>query len=578
MPRTTTIACLCFAMLATASRTAGEDLRNIDTGRRIPDQGYCDQPYVVVTGDGHWLCTLTTGPGHEGQGGQHVVSTISSDRGKTWSPLVDIEPTDGPEASWVVPLVTPGGRVYAFYTYNGDKVYQLPGEEKKIRADVHGWYAMKYSDDHGKTWSAQRYRIPMRATECDRTNDWQGRVQMFWGIDKPKVDDGAVYFAFTKLGRYFLAEGEGWLYRSDNLLTEPHVDRIRWQLLPDGERGIRAPEFGSVQEEHNLVPLGDGRLFCVYRTTMGYPCHVYSSDGGRTWTKPEPMTYTPGGQTVKQNRACPKLWRCANGKFLFWYHLHDGRSYSDRNPAWITGGTVVDGKIHWSQAEILLYHDDPKTRMSYPDLIEQDGRYFVTETQKTVARVHEIDKTLLEGLWSQGTVKTVARKGLLLEATAGKTQLPGTLDVAQCGGLSLDLWLSLGDLSAGQSLIDTRKADGRGIALTTTDRGTLEIRLSDGTTQATWDCDPGRLKPGKRHHVVATMDAGPRIITFVIDGRLCDGGTSRRFGWGRFRGALGDVGGSGEVRVAPAVESLRLYRRYLRTSEAVGNFHAEKDA
>ncbi len=42
--------------------------------------------------------------------------------------------------------------------------------------------------------------------------------------------------------------------------------------------------------------------------------------------------------------------------------------------------------------------------MSYPDLIEQDGRYWITETQKTVARVHSVDPELLEGLWKQGTV------------------------------------------------------------------------------------------------------------------------------------------------------------------------------
>src|SRR5262249_27159037 len=31
------------------------DPRDIRTGHPIPDEGYCDQPYVVVTDDGHWL-------------------------------------------------------------------------------------------------------------------------------------------------------------------------------------------------------------------------------------------------------------------------------------------------------------------------------------------------------------------------------------------------------------------------------------------------------------------------------------------------------------------------------------------
>jgi hypothetical protein len=72
---------------------------DIRSGHEIPSEGYCDQPYVVKLPDGTWLCTMTTGKGHEGQGGQHVVSTRSPDRGKSWEPHVDIESADGPEAS-----------------------------------------------------------------------------------------------------------------------------------------------------------------------------------------------------------------------------------------------------------------------------------------------------------------------------------------------------------------------------------------------------------------------------------------------------------------------------------------------
>jgi hypothetical protein len=102
------------------------DARNIKTGWTIPDEGYCDQPYVVVTDDGQWLCVMTTGKGVEGQSGQHIVSTRSADRGRTWSEHVAIEPADGPEASWVMPLKVPGGRVYACYTYNADNLRAIP--------------------------------------------------------------------------------------------------------------------------------------------------------------------------------------------------------------------------------------------------------------------------------------------------------------------------------------------------------------------------------------------------------------------------------------------------------------------
>jgi hypothetical protein len=566
---------------STSPLARGEDPRNIRTGLQIPDQGYCDQPYVVITRDGNWLCALTTGPGHEGAGGQHVACTISTDKGQTWSELIDIEPATGPEASWVVPLVTPSGRVYAFYTYNGDRVNTLDG--RKIRADMLGWYAFRYSDDNGRTWSAQRHRLPMRVTACDRGNDWQGEVQIFWGICKPLVVGSDVYFSFTKLGKYMLDLGEGWVYRSTNLLSEPDVSKIHWELLPDGDHGIRADQFGSVQEEHNLAALSDGALYCVYRTTTGYPCHTYSNDGGRTWEKPRHMTYSPGGRRIKTPRACPKVWRTEDGKFLFWFHNHSGRSYQDRNPVWISGGIEKNGRIHWSEPEILLYDDDPKVRMSYPDLIQQDGRFWVTETQKTIARIHELDKTLLQGTWNQGHGNTVTRDGLVLELDQGQLKprevpLAAALDVAQTGGLTLDAWVRFDDLSPGQILVDSHAPDKRGFVLMTTDDGTVRIGLSDGKTKAAWDCDPGLLQTGKTHHIVAILDAGPKIITFLIDGVLCDGGDGRQYGWGRYQGDLRDVSGSGKLRIAPKLqgklESLRVYSRYLRTSEAIANYHA----
>jgi hypothetical protein len=88
----------------------GQDAREITTGRVIPDEFYADQPYVVKTDDGAWLCVMTTGGGHEGEGGQHVISLRTTDRGKTWEKAVDVEPASGPEASYAVMLKVPSGR------------------------------------------------------------------------------------------------------------------------------------------------------------------------------------------------------------------------------------------------------------------------------------------------------------------------------------------------------------------------------------------------------------------------------------------------------------------------------------
>ena len=82
------------------------------------------------------------------------------------------------------------------------------------------------------------------------------------------------------------------------------------------------------------------------------------------------------------------------------------------------------------------------------------------------------------------------------------------------------------------------------------------------------------IQAGKLHHVVITVDGGPKIITFVVDGVLGDGGDQRQFGWGRFSPTLRTPNGSPTLKIAGAVRSLRVYNRPLRTSEAVGNFHA----
>ncbi len=575
------------------------DPRDIRTGFEIPDEGYCDQPYVVITKDGNWLCLLTTAGGHEGDDASHVVSTISSDQGRTWSELVELEPTEGPPSVYSLPVVDDNGRVYAFYDYNGDG-FKCPG-----RSDCVGWFVYKYSDDHGRTWSKERYRLPMRMTAVDRTNTFDGEVQIFWGIGKPITFDGTMMFAFSKCGKYLIDRSEGWFYRSDNILTETDPAKIEWQLLPDGDVGLKHPDYGDVQAEQNIVPMNDGSIYCMYRTAGNHPCHAYSRDGGHTWTMPEYATYTPGGRRFKNSRACPRVFKTSNGKYLFWFHYHGAHkvAYKGRNPAWLSGGIEKDGFIYWSQPEIVLFDLDagnclfdsttgmpgPGGGMSYPDLVEQDGRYWITETQKTVARVHPIDPTLLEGLWNQGTVKTVAERGLVLDL--GPEQLapeklkqdarfamPKLPNLAEGGGFTIEFWIKPGDFAAGQVLLDSRDDMGRGVLVETAEHGSLRIEASDGTHAGFWACDRGVLTPDAWHHVAIIVDGAPDVISFVIDGTLCDGGEESIYGWGRFTPALGDVNGAAELRIVPStsrqLKRLRIYDRYLRTSEAVGNFHA----
>ncbi|MCX6908253.1 MAG: hypothetical protein NTY01_09445, partial [Verrucomicrobia bacterium] len=210
-------------------------------------------------------------------------------------------------------------------------------------------------------------------------------------------------------------------------------------------------------------------------------------------------------------------------------------------------------------------------------------------------RVHEIPAALVNGLFNQFSSKTVATNSLSLNLPAGKPmpkeapmpKLPtltfrdtkradhGCKDAR--AGFSLDLWLQLDSLKAGQAILDSRDESGRGILVSTTDAGTIQITLNDGRSESSWDSDKGAVKAGKPQHVVITVDGGPKIITFVVNGILCDGGDKRQFGWGRFSPNLRTPTGAATLKIALSVSSLRVYGRALRTSEAVGNFRAGKE-
>src|SRR5690606_24998856 len=141
--------------------------------------------------------------------------------GRTWSPLIDIEPHGPPESSWVMPLLIPplpapgpdesaastapierrppAGRVYAFYVYNADNLREVEAstEYARKRVDTLGHYVFRYSDDGGQTWSPERYRVPIRTFDIDRENPYGGDVQFLWGVGKPMIHDGAAYIGLS---------------------------------------------------------------------------------------------------------------------------------------------------------------------------------------------------------------------------------------------------------------------------------------------------------------------------------------------------------------------------------------------
>ena len=609
--------CIALPRIQWAAAGPVPDARHIDNGHRIYSVTYADQPYIVGLDDGTWLCCATVGSGREGQQGQHVVTFRSQDRGRTWSEPVAVEPPDGPEASYAVMLKVPRGRVYIFYNHNTDNIRQVKADRPAYpdgwcrRVDSLGYFVFKYSDDGGRSWSRDRHAIAVREFDIDRNNAYQGRIRFFWNVGKAFAHAGSGYVPLTKVGGFgegFFTSNEGVLLRSDNILAETDPERIRWETLPEGDIGLRTPPGGGpVAGEQSYTVLSDGSLYCVYRSIDGHPVYTYSRDGGRSWDPPNYKRFADG-RLMKHPRAANFAWRASNGKYLYWFHNHGGRfitehpdrptmAYRDRNPAWLCGGVErdsPDGKvIAWTQPEIALYHDDPYTRMSYPDFVEVSGKYYISETEKAIARIHEIEPELLAGLWNQfdstgratsGTILELPSPGEGMPADTAMPRLPamrvrdGHRSRPSRAGFTVEVWFRLRRVRADQTLLSTRRDDGRGWALAVTDRGTIELSLDDARSENRWDCDPGMIQPGVLHHLCAIVDGGPHILSFVVDGQLADGGQHRQFGWGRLSPDFYDANGTPRLRIAPnlsgSIKKLAIYDRALRTSEAVGNFRA----
>jgi hypothetical protein len=306
----------------------------------------------------------------------------------------------------------------------------------------------------------------------------------------------------------------------------------------------------------------------------------------------------------KPEFALPEKGATYRADILFWFHNNGNTSYgatgsySSRNLVWLSGGKVVDGRMHWSQPELVRYCTHSRQGCSYPDLLEDQGRYYLSATQKTEARINELDRDLLHDLWQQDSLNKVTRDGIVLDRSA--VAAPGTKpewppmprlrNLAEGNGFSIELWVHADRVTPGALLMDSRSETGAGVLVTTPTHSTFQIEFSDTSRSAKWDTDLVGSTASGLHHLVFIVDGGPKLVACVLNGTLCDGGPSNRpYGYGRFGRTrylerfsdrteaapeIGNVTGGPSLKVAAAVARLRIYDRPLRISRAIGNFRA----
>jgi hypothetical protein len=118
-------------------------------------------------------------------------------------------------------------------------------------------------------------------------------------------------------------------------------------------------------------------------------------------------SYGPKGKLVKHPRAANFVKKLSEGpykgKYIYWFHNNSIKGWDGCNPVYLLGGVEVDGPngkhIKWGGEPVrILYDKNNKARISYPDFIWDEGLH-ITETHKSIARVHRIPDNLLRSLW-----------------------------------------------------------------------------------------------------------------------------------------------------------------------------------
>ncbi len=297
---------------------------------------------VFAPRSGDLLATWTTGT-YESAPNSHSVFSRSQDGGRTWTVPQPIPGTnDVPTLSgrWGTPLVSRSGRIYFFH----NKCIGLWDTSWTLN----GTMGCSYSDDDGHTWKVGSeipfYRRP-KYDHADPT------VPCAWIIWQPPIRDskGRWIAGFTRWSSLskFPKPDQGWhfdchceLMRFDNIDEGPDPRDLKITWLPEGEEPVGVPcpvepeksKGYSFAEEPAIVLLPDGRLFMVMRTITGRIWYTVSDNDGASWRATEVLRYYDGGPEVLHPKDTCPLYRLADGRYLLFFHNHDGFGYGAKGP------------------------------------------------------------------------------------------------------------------------------------------------------------------------------------------------------------------------------------------------------
>ncbi|WP_431278322.1 sialidase family protein [Leifsonia poae] len=286
-------------------------------------------PTGATTGNEHFLVEKIPGGGLiavwtqssiEGADDQHIVFARSQDEGETWSEARTIAGPDAATgtgmASWGFPLVSERGRIYV--------VFSRHTGVNDIYTHTTGVMTAIYSDDLGETWS-QAATLDLPRSIWDNPDPAVPSNCIVW--QKPtRVSDGKHFVGLTRwispaLGEDRVGSVVEFL-RFPNVDLHPEPQDLQVEAFSTNEHALRLD--GHVLQEPSIVPLPDGRLFCVMRSNAGSPFWSQSSDAGRSWSQPRPLLQHDDGPVMPHPLSPCPIYAGPDEEYAFFYHNHDG--------------------------------------------------------------------------------------------------------------------------------------------------------------------------------------------------------------------------------------------------------------
>ena len=300
-------------------------------------------PGLTLAPGGRFFACWYSGGVNEGPN-NYVVVVTSDDGGRTWSEPVAVVDPPGPNVRTFDPTLwtDPLGRVWLFWA-------QAWSPKDNIIADgVNGvWFSLLEEPDAAELhWSAPR--------------------RLYDGVmlNKPCVlPDGSWGFPVS-----IWAEGMGGGQPPERLR-----DEIGANLVVSYDKGRSFRRRGgfrlarSIFDEHHIMPLRDGRLWCLARTWYGVG-QGFSSDGGRNW-------HDCGPAPLAGPNARFHLMRLQSGRLLLVNHqVVKGESKDWRPRCRLTAYLSEDDGRSWNDGLML----DERVNVSYPDGVQDaTGRLWI---------------------------------------------------------------------------------------------------------------------------------------------------------------------------------------------------------